>query len=435
MGKRFWLLLAVMICLLSGCAVPTVDQLYCLPKRPDSYNDLQSVFDDAMSGLEYSAPRNGVNLQTVQMVDLDGDGVREYLLFARGDGDKALRILIFIQEGDKYVLSDTLECSGANFDQVEYRQMDGQGGLELIVGCRISEQVYRSVSVYAFQQGKTQLLMTTSYVKFIPCNLENDAMTELLVLKPGITDSDFGAASVYHLENGVVTRSNEAQLSCPVDKLTRIESGALRDEKPGVFISGVPETDYVRMDVLTMVDGQLVNAAAQAVTDNRAGALEEHYIYPGDIDGDGEMELPELRMVRSPDGIQERHYIRWYTLSDSGEETEKSFTYHHHTGGWYLNLNSDWVPALRISREGSTVSFYQENPETGQCEKIFSVYTLTGQDREEKALADNRFVLYRDEFTVYAARLEVASGALAITRDDIVQSFRLIHQAWKSGEM
>ena len=50
MIKRILLLLLAAVCLLSGCALPTVE-LYCLPKRPQSYSDLQEVFDSAMVGI------------------------------------------------------------------------------------------------------------------------------------------------------------------------------------------------------------------------------------------------------------------------------------------------------------------------------------------------------------------------------------------------
>ena len=48
---------------------------------------------------------------------------------------------------------------------------------------------------------------------------------------------------------------------------------------------------------------------------------------------------------------------------------------------------------------------------------------------------ENRFILHKGENVIYAARLEVASGALSITQEDLISSFRLITQAWKSGEM
>ena len=64
--------------LLSGCGMRTVHELYQLPKRSEENNNLQSVIDSVMNGLEYCAPLSGEHPQTVQMADLDGDGVQEY---------------------------------------------------------------------------------------------------------------------------------------------------------------------------------------------------------------------------------------------------------------------------------------------------------------------------------------------------------------------
>lgn len=50
-------------------------------------------------------------------------------------------------------------------------------------------------------------------------------------------------------------------------------------------------------------------------------------------------------------------------------------------------------------------------------------------------MENNRFLLHKGGTVVYAARMEVASGALEITQADLVDSFRLIRQAWNTGEM
>ena len=77
MKKRIWLLplLIFTSVLLTGCALQTVNEMYALPKRSKEYDSLQSAIDSAMYGLSYSAPVSGENRQTVQMADLDGDGV------------------------------------------------------------------------------------------------------------------------------------------------------------------------------------------------------------------------------------------------------------------------------------------------------------------------------------------------------------------------
>ena len=81
-GKVYILLLALTV-FLSGCAMATIEDLYSPPKRSAEFQDLQLAIDEAMQDMEYASPLSGEHRQTVQMADLDGDGVEEYLLFAR----------------------------------------------------------------------------------------------------------------------------------------------------------------------------------------------------------------------------------------------------------------------------------------------------------------------------------------------------------------
>ena len=147
-------LLLVTVLLLSGCSLHTVKELYCLPKRSESFANLQSLMDEAMWGLEYSAPLSGKNLQTVQMADLDGDGMDEYLLFAKSGTGDPMKIFIFTTKFNGYYLMDRIDCTGAAFDCVEYAQMDGKPGLEIIVGRQIGEKVPKTLSVFTVRDGQ-----------------------------------------------------------------------------------------------------------------------------------------------------------------------------------------------------------------------------------------------------------------------------------------
>ena len=162
MKKRIWRMCLVMLAalLLSGCAMRTIDELYSPPRRSEEYGRLQSAIDIAMAGLNYSAPLTGENQQAVQMADLDGNGVEEYLVFARGNSDKPMQILIFTQEEDGSVqIQEVIASDGSAFELVQYAQIDGKPGLELIVGRQVSEQLMGSVSVYSFSSGRAERLM------------------------------------------------------------------------------------------------------------------------------------------------------------------------------------------------------------------------------------------------------------------------------------
>ena len=84
-------LMLLLVLVLSGCFIKTVDELYALPKHSDEYNNLQQAIDQLMAqGAAYSAPVSGVNQQSVQLADLDGDGEDEAIVFLKTGGEKPL---------------------------------------------------------------------------------------------------------------------------------------------------------------------------------------------------------------------------------------------------------------------------------------------------------------------------------------------------------
>lgn len=426
------------ICLLAGCSMRTVDEMYCLPKRPESYNDLQSAIDGAMVGLDYCAPLSGENQQTVQMADLDGDGIREYLLFAKSSSEMPLQILIFGQTEEEYVLIDTVESHGSDFEVVEYVQMDGKGGVELVVGRQLSGEVLRSVSVYTFLEGHLEQVLTTNYSKILTCDLNDNALTEIMVIRPGQTDTDNGVAELYSMATGTIERSNEAMLSGPTDKLKRIITGKLHGGVPAVFVGSSVEENAIITDVYAMVNGVFTNVSLSNESGTSVQTLRNYYVYADDIDNDGEVELPDLvtmKPLESGRSGDRQYVIRWYAMGDDGSEVDKMYTYHNFVGGWYMQLDGAWASRITAVQEGIDYKFYLWDQQYTDAELIFTVHAFSGQDREKLAVEKNRFVLYKSESTVYAAHLEVASGAISITQENLIKGFHLIRQDWKTGEM
>ena len=439
MKKRMILaLLLATVLLLSGCSLRTIDQMYCLPKRSESYQDLQRVIDQAMVGKEYSAPLSGENRQTVQLADLDGDGEQEYLLFARSSSENPLQILIFGRVEGEYVLIDTVDGSGSYFDMVEYIQMDEKPGLEMVVGRQLSDQVLRSVSIYSMRDGSAQQLVSTNYTKFLTCDLDVDGQSEVMVLRPGLSETDNGVAELYTMVNGNVERSNEAVMSGPTDRLRRIILGKLHGGQPAVFVGTTVEESALITDIYALVDGHFTNVSLSNESGTSVQTLRNYYVYAEDIDNDGEVELPDLITMRSMESernLSRRYLIRWYAMAVNGSEITKMHTYHNYVGGWYLELDAAWASRISVVHRDNACDFYLWDSKNQQADKVFTVYALTGQDREEQAVTENRFVLHRSESTVYAAHMEVASGLMEISREDMIAGFHLIRQDWKTGEM
>lgn len=438
MKVKMYILFAIVAAILcfSGCSIQTVDQLYCIPKRSEAYIDLQSAIDKAMSGLEYCAPLAGENRQTIQTADLNGDGNQEYLLFSKGGIEHPLKILVFEQKNGTYQLSDTIESNGTAFDQVEYVQMDGQPGLEVVVGSQVSDQVLRSVSVYGFANGNAEQLVCADYTKFLMADLDMDALSELFVLRPGQMGSDNGVAELYEIENGIAERSNEVDMSEPVDKLRRILVGKLNDGETAVYAASTVKDTALITDVFTCIDGMLANVSFSNESGTSVKTLRNYYVYADDIDNDGVIELPSLiPMVSMQDGknTERQELIRWYAMKADGTEVDKMYTYHNFLGGWYMELEKEWAPRLAVSGLGTTYEFYLWNKSYSQAQKVFTVYSLTGPNREDQIIENGYFVLYKNENVTYCARIE-DNAETVITQESIIHGFHLIQQDWKTGE-
>jgi len=430
-------LLLLAVCLLSGCNMRTIDELYCLPKRSEAYNNLQSQIDKTMVGYDYSAPLSGENRQRVQMVDLNGDGEEEYLLFAKGSADAPLRIFIFSGDGKEYTLLDTITATGTAFEQVEYVQMDDRRGSEIVLGCQVSDQVIRSLAVYTMADGQMEQLMTANYSKFVCHDLDKDNCSELLVLRPGATAVDNGIAELYGVENGIMERSQEVSMSEPSDAIQRIMVGKLDDGLRAVYVASDVDGSAIITDIYAVVKGTFTNVSFSNESGTSVQTLRNYYVYADDIDEDGVLELPDLitmPYVGNTLSSENQHLIRWYAMDSKGREIDKMYSYHNVVGGWYMRLNEEIAEKIFVIQQGNSYEFHVWEAEEQLSHRLLTVYVLTGQKREEQAQIDNRFVLHRTESTVYAANLDVASAAYGLSKEEMLKSFHMILTDWKTGE-
>ena len=436
---RLLALLLAVILLLTGCGFRTVNEFYSLPKRSEGYTNLQSEMQSAMDGWEYAAPLSGENQQTMQIADLDGDGNSEYLLFAKSSSaDKPLRIYIFSGDGEEYWLQDTIDCIGSSFDQVAYVKINPGKGVQLVVGHQVSDQVLKSMSVYQMVDGQMERILTTNYSRFLSCDLDQNGLSEIFVIHPDTESAAKCVAELYSSQNGMIQRSQEVSLSAAADSIKRIVLGKLNDGPAAVYVASGLDGNAIITDACALIDGQLTNVSLSAESGTSVQTIRNYYVYADDIDADGALELPSLVSLASADQTdtgETQYVIRWYALNSDGTTVDKVYTYHNFVGRWYLQLDGAIAHQLTVTQRGNSYEFGIWDEDLQQSQKLMTLHVLTGQRREEQAVEDNRFAVYRNESTVYAVKLEVASAAYGMTQENLINSFHLIVDNWNAGLM
>jgi len=437
--RKIWLSLLILTAalLFGGCAMSTVEDMYAPPRRSDAYNELQTAIDRAMTGMEYCAPVSGENQQTVQMADVDGDGVEEYILFARISSDTPLQILVFRQEEDgQCSLIQVIQSTGSAFEQVEYVDVDGAPGCEIVVGRQVSDQLLRTLSVYSFSTVEARQLLSAGYYKYLTCDFDADGSRELMLLRTGETETDQGYAVLYRFADGEMQRSREAELSSRGTSIKRIMISRLHGGETAVFVASSVEDSAIITDVFAVKNGEFTNISFSRESGNSVQTLRNYYVYGDDLNEDGVLEMPYLITMKAAMGedTAEQHLIRWYALDIDGREINKLYSYHNYVGGWYLELDSGWAPRVSVVQEGSTYTFYLWDETYVSARVLFSIFCFTGSSREEQAAQDGRFPLHSTETAVFAAQLGSTAPELNITEENLINSFHLIHQDWYTGE-
>lgn len=432
-----FVILFALIFAMGGCFLDPAESLYAVPKQSRDFYDLQSAIEGLLpEDGAYAPPTAGDNQQAVQLSDLDGDGENEALVYIRIPGDAPMSLCIFDKQEESYRLLAKLDGAGSSFDQVQYAQLDGQGGSEIVVGRRLGEQVACSLSVYTVKDGGVTELLNTSYSEFITSDLNADGLTDLVILRSD-ADAKNGIAEFYHWTENQLYREVEARMSAPVGAVKRIITGKMSQDLPAVFVASEYEENTIITDVFGIWQGEFTNLALDKDADTAVQTVREYYVYSCDIDDDGLIELPRLIALQSLEGdssSENQSLISWYNLFAGGGAQLKALTYHNYSDGWYLSIPEQWAQELVVSRssafDSTLVYTFSLLSADGELTQLFSLAALSG-DSAQEAQQDPAWekLTSKGEISYFCCPLDGDLDA-----QEIKERFRFIRVDWNTGE-
>lgn len=440
-------LLLGMLCVLSGCFSNTVDDLYCLPKAPQDYVELDTRINGLLDelGAEYASPKSGSNTSPVQLQDLDGDGQAESVItFLRaGSGEMPLKIYVLRQHADgSYSVSSAIEGDGLAINSINYVDLNGDKMKELLVSWQMGTRQYILTPYQLGPTGAIQLGEISYNQGYIACDLDQDKSQELVVFRVDQVTPENGWTERYAYMDGQVIQTSSAPLSNNTGGDSSIREGYLKDKVPAVYISSRCG-DSTLTDVFALRDGQLTNITLDPETGVSSQTLRNVDIAPKDINGDEILELPQPVPVHEYQSVGAAPnfwltYWRQFDL-DGGSEVVQN-TYHNPTDGWYLTIPDHWIGHITISRDDSRTnqgertvifSYWEGDPDTPPTE-FLRIYRLEGENRESRAELGGRFVLLRSGRLIYAAELTPAEWDCGMTRDNLLRYFSLNRAEWSN---
>lgn len=414
--------------LLGGCSGLSAEDLYRVPEGTEDYYNLQTALSRIMTdGYSYLTPASGSRREAIQRVDLDGDGVDEALVFLHS-GDGGVQVYIFGKTGGEYLPAAVLDGAGSSVASVDYEDVAGDSGPEILLTCQVSGAVPQALQVYEYDGREARSLLNTGCSEYTLADLDGDGRQEIFC----ITETESAANACYYdgTEKGI-SGGGSLRLSFPCDGLRRLRMAGLSDGQQAMLVTGSPEDGTLITDVLVAAeDGLRRVTPRQAVLTLRS----EADVYPADMDGDGAAEFP-CREPYSGGGEESVPFIRWYGLSSGGRVSSRLLTCYNAGAGWYFSLPEQWdgtVSAGDVStEEASGVSFYRlPEGKTGSAspERLLTVYCLRGGGRQSYVEAHGLTSLYSDGDVTYAVDLndnaQVWEGTITLAQ--VSEMFHMI---------
>ena len=465
----------VMALTLTGCLFRSPEDLYRQPEKSAGYEKLNEAIRKVRTALEinYAATVEdagivaGDNTASIQLQDLDGDGIRESAVtFLRVSGvTNPLKIVVFTQVGEEYQVTGMVEGEGNLVYSIEYRQINDTGRKELIVNWQISSGAYQ-LGVYTLDDltlggdGSSQavrsdsmqidfsklmgseLLLTWCSVASDGSNgarltdIDQDTRTELAVIR--VDSSGMNSyVEVFGWRNGAMASLGTVNLSKGITELSRVRLNYLagQPEPPALYITSTLANGGKAIDVVACPDGKLTDLTLDEAGISREILQGYTEVTPTDINGDYVLEIPTPNPLPSYGENLSNDFwlIDWCQYDEDGHRNHVMTTYHNVSDGWYLEIPESWRDQITISRNDQVtgqreVVFSRWLGEDEEPEPFLSIYRISSS--QGNRVAENGWFLLREEENViYAAQFR-GSWDCGLNEQQLRDRVKSIQTSW-----
>jgi len=427
--------------LLSGCLLRiSADDLYRLPQVSEDYLRLQGHINTVLGeGAEFAPPISGPNRQSVQLKDLNGDGINEVIAFFRIPGYSTLKIYFFEMIDGDYSVAMIIEGAGTAIESIRYVDMDGDGIMEVIVGWQLGDAL-KHMEIYSVIDFSPELIHSAEYEGITVFDINADRNDDVIVVRLSTVDSS-AVAQVFMRTEEKENITSKVSLSNGIETISRVFRGTLIGGEPALFIESEGRFDYGSFvtDIVAFRNGEFTNISRRESSGVSEQTVRQRRILSADINNDDIVKVPNPRRLRSD--AETAHYVMdWYSFAINGASRLELTTYHNPTDEWFLIIPPDWSDRIVVRREDvvsgeRSIIFSYIAGEDSPAEDFLSIHRLTGDAREARSALPGRVRLISEGTSIYAFELLAPEDSIGLTFNEeiVAENFRLIFSDWLAG--
>lgn len=418
---------------LSGCDIlqSDVDNLMGAPKLEGDMSPVQQALEESVGEdmiLKY--PVSGEYRSAFILKDLNGDGSEEATAFYSVTADSTVSVHInLIALGDEgWQSKGDLSLVGNGVESVSFSDLDGDGGLEIIVGWMVYGTVEKQVGIYTYDGNTLVQRAIEPYTNFLCADITGDKVNDLSVVYLNSAEKT-ASAKIFSLSTVGITEVGQAPLDGGVSSYLPPVLSTLTDGWPAIYIDAVKGNGMLT-EIIWYKDGILRSiydpAAPETSLTYRNGTVTSR-----DYNGDGVIDIPVSELLVSTAEMTDAdkaYYTNWSEY-DGERFSILASTFMNYSDGYSLTVPDKWKERLLLIRktEARMRFFYSFDPQTKLSgDELFRIVAASVPDYETGAYAQDKYILLdRTDTLVYLAMI-MPENSVGITEEDVRAMFSII---------
>ncbi len=348
-------LAAVLMLCFCGCSTDGEDwgENLLKPPRPigDMY-DIQVALDKVVTEkytLKY--PSAGDYRSAILQKDINGDGADEAIAFysTTNDNTVTMHINLITKSSGKWQSVGDFKCVAGGVETVDFKDMNADGKLEILVGWTVYGTVDKTVGVYGFDGNRLLQHITEEYTHYLCEDVDGDNIPELFVSHLDSKNEKAHARLIKITDGGILEFGN-CLLDNTVTSYYKPVVGKLPNGNTAIYFDAAKGSG-TQTEILEIVNGTMVDARAlpdgTTVPTYRASNATIR-----DMEKDGIYEIPfPVLLTKNPENDSENVYrTQWYTLNE--KQLVLSFSaLMNYVDGYYIVVPEKWNGKITVTRD------------------------------------------------------------------------------------
>ena len=427
------ILSAVLLMSLCGCDffAAQTEELLSPPSLSGELKPINDAIEKSTNGVyTFEYPTRGDYRTAVVQFDIDGDGILEaFGFYSQVEGDITFMNLNALTCKDgKWKSASHQKIVAGGVDKLEFCDLDGDGIKEILVGWEIYGTSEMQLGVYSLENGKLRQRLLQQYVHFVTCDLNEDGIDEIMIVKINSTEQ-INSVSLYNFNN-----EGFNELVCELDSTAKTINepiiATLSTGKPAAYIDEIKGAGAVT-EVIFLEEGVLKNPLFLSETKETLITLRSSTFLCKDIDGNDILEIPVQVNVPSVAKTQvgEKLYIIDWCSFNGEKLTKQVTTMINVDDGYYYTLSEKWAGKIAVLKdtENHLREIYKYNPEDLTVgESLIYIKAVPKRDWDEgKYKAAGVYEIMNDGETAFICRISDTAVNEGITIDEVKKNFKL----------